>query len=203
MEPPSFVCKAIYDMHKRVRLAWHGPTETFALIQFMHETDVGRPGAESTAYEFWATTCRLREGRIISTVRIDRGPIFNRRGRTTPDWNWSGYHPIFIADLGEYHIDNYKVFGGGIIPIMRRWLAPLKKRLVESRVEAGRQLQSNAEDIAGEATDYLWSQANNSDAVSNTSATHVESAAETRAWERQKESAGELKDIHLKGAPSI
>jgi len=186
-------------MHKRVRLAWHGETETFALIQFMHETDVGKPGAESKAYEFWATTCRLREGNIISTVCIERGPIFNRYGGTTPDWPWSGYHAIFIADLGEYHITNYQVMGGGIIPIMRRWLQPLKKRLLDSRVEAGRQLQTNAEDIAHEATDYLWSKANTSDYVSDTSSTVVDNSMAMRTWEKQRENAAQLKDFHTRG----
>ena len=204
MEPPSFVCKALYNMHKKLRLAWHGPTETFALIQFMHETNVGRPGAESKLHEFWATTCRLREGNIISTVRVERGPIFNRHGRTTPDWPWMGYHPIFVADFGEFQIDNYKVFGGGIIPIIRRWLQPIQKRMLDSRREAGKQLQAKADNIAGEATDYLWSKANDSDAVSNTAATHADSAEATRAWERQKESAAQLKDHYMpKGVPGI
>lgn len=159
--PPTVLCKKLANLHPWLRLAWHGrerlgPDDLnpgdFAIIQLYHQKDAGTPSDPKSYFLHW------------QELPFGRGLIFNKHGGTRPDWDDLCRWPIYVADLGAFGITKEQVFSGEFLETIKYWLRPARVRLEENARQMGKDLKSKAADMAGEQTDFLWSQANNADA---------------------------------------
>jgi hypothetical protein len=191
--PPEAICQKLYTLHPYLRLAWHvrerqNPDEInpgdFAIIQLYHVKDAGTPDNPNTYLLHWA---EAGEG---------RGPIFNRKGGTRPDWPEDLRRPIYVARLGEYGITKDMVMSGEFLEIVKYWLRPSRVRLEENARAMGKELKSKAADIAGEQTDYLWYEANKSDA-DRIIMTREDGKEAMAVWAAQKKFSSKLEDYYL------
>lgn len=192
MYPPGAICRQLYSLHPQLRLAWDGrESETsdklnagsFALVQLYHVSDAGKRGDETTYFTFWNPP-----GHYM-------GPVFNKDGGGRRDWDPLFRVPIFVANLKDFDIPQEYVFDGRILDVVKEWLVPASRRFREAARQAGKNLVNDAEEIAREATDYLWHQANRSDATSVIQA-YKHSKEELKAWDRQRAAAAELKNYY-------
>jgi hypothetical protein len=175
MHAPSAICSALYRLNPSARLAWAGEARksegelnagSFALVQLYPAKTVGPIDAPYIPNELWYTTVRPDEHGQATIVKIDRGPIFNRYGGTTPDWDMLAFVPVYVARFKDYKMSNEAVQSGAILPLLQRWMQPLKKRVADSQEQAGRELKKKAREIGEEAGKRLWREALKSDATS-------------------------------------
>jgi hypothetical protein len=139
---------------------------SFAIVQLYHIKDVGDPD-EPVAYRTrWDIDFVADDFGDVGPKRVYRGPIFNRHGGTVPDWDPLFRKPVYVANLEDYGFSAEQVKSGEFLVTLKEWLTPIKRRIVESAREQGRVLQRATEDIADEATDFLWREAQKSDATS-------------------------------------
>lgn len=156
-------------------MAWAGrerahPDElnpgSFAVVQLYHISDFGRPDKPHTFREGWELTVKAKEYGEPEFEPVYRGPIFNRWGGAGRDWDPLFRVPVFVATLDESHshkdgtpISIGDVFSGSVLETIKWWLIPIKRRIVEMHREQGEELNREAEDVAREATDFLWKRA--------------------------------------------
>lgn len=169
MLAPRAICSALYRVNRSARIAWAGsPAKheddlnagSFALVQLFPVGLVGSLDEPVIPNELWHVTNKADEhGRAIR-VRIDRGPIFNRWGGTSPDWDPLFFVPVYVARFADYGIPNEAVTCGAFLPVIRRWMQPMKKRFEDSVERAGRELKRKAREIGREGGQRLWREAN-------------------------------------------
>lgn len=195
MHAPPSACRALYDLHKHLRLAWFGPGQCFAVVQLYHVRDAGTPDFPHTYREFWGTTMAMDEenGGFVP-VKADRGPIFNRQGGTTPDWDVLTRVPIFCMTLnGEYAypddspISTYDVFSKKFLIAIRHNLTDVRQRVTQQRKQHARAMENHAEALGSEMGDFLWREANKTGETRDTSVTREEAAAGQRQYEARKQ----------------
>lgn len=174
MHPPSWVCQTLHRIHPKLRLAWHGREKTeladinagsFALIQLFPSAIVGPLSDPNIFSELWEVSPRMVGGRM-QMVKVDRGPIFNRHGTTTRDYDPITEVPVYLIDLNGLGFDKYRVCNGDFLVYLPRWMTPAKKRMKESLEAKYKQQKSELKDVSGEAADFLWHQANKTGATS-------------------------------------
>jgi hypothetical protein len=191
--PPSAICEGLYKIHPWLRLAWHMRAKTdpdecnpgsFAVIQLYHRRDAGTPDDPKTYLLHWE---EAGEG---------RGPIFNRHGGTSPDWDILSRFPIYVANLSEFGITREQVFSGEFLNTIKYWLRPSRVRIEENAREMGKELKHKAAEIAGEQTDYLWSEANRADA-DRIIMPYSDSREQMAHWDAQREFGQKLEDYYL------
>ena len=175
MWAPNHVAMALYRLNPSARLAWAGePGKTedelnagsFALVQLYPIHQIGSLEEPLTPEELWHVTTRADEHGQPCRVRIDRGPIFNRHGGTRPDWDPIFFVPVFKVRFKDYHMSNESVQSGAILPLLRRWMTPIKKRVQDSQEAAGKELKRKAREIGEEGGKRLWKEAMNHDSTS-------------------------------------
>ena len=111
----------------------------FALIQLYHISDVGDLNDPSTFRTLWNVQPTLDENGDTRFEKIDRGPIFNKRGGTTRDWDPLFRVPIFVATLNEeFGVSVEDILTGRIVEHIKRWMRPIVQRVTESAVEQGK-----------------------------------------------------------------
>jgi len=155
MYVPSTVCKQLFRLHPQLRFAWMGRERQneedlnagdFAVVQLYHIKDAGTPDEPNTFYMHWPRGA---------------GPIYNRNGGSTRDWDPLFRMPILVARLGDFGISKEEVLSGAVISQLESWIDWEKnKRVVEHRRKMGRDMVSKFDDLAGEMTDYLWHEGN-------------------------------------------
>lgn len=171
MHPPAHICKALYDKNPNLRLAWKGsyngdPEQLnqgcFAVIRLSEHRAVGTPENPYTLNEFWYSTLKQTGPDIYMNVRTDKGPIFNRYGGTTPDWDMLQRTPVVVALLNKQAgLSTYDVFNGWVVKGSS--IAPTRERRREHALalqEQGRQLDSDSEACAREASKEMFFDAN-------------------------------------------
>lgn len=94
MEVPSWVCKKIAEIDPNCRLGYAGK---FALIKLYRCRDTERFAYQANEWK-------------------GRGPIFNKSGGRTPDWDLIERVPCNVADLSATII-----FNGDIIQTLKEW----------------------------------------------------------------------------------
>lgn len=136
MEPPSWVCRKVAEVHPQARLAWDGDLGKYGLIQLYSKRD-----ASATFREPWNS----------------RGPIFSKSGRPAPDWDLLSRIPIYLIELNWQDVHS-----GKIVQIVKRWVRPIAARIHESALEKGKATESKVQDMEGElaAKIYKEGQAN-------------------------------------------
>ena len=175
MYPPSHVCESLHALHLQLRLAWVGRPKKhelelnpgdFALIQLYHISDVGDLNDPSTFRTLWNVQPVLDEHGETQFERIDRGPIFNKHGGTSRDWDPLFRVPVFVATLNEeFGVSIEDILTGRIIERIKLWMRPIVQRVKESAVEQGKDLKRRASDIGHEVAKDVWKEAQKSDAA--------------------------------------
>lgn len=204
MHAPAQACRDLYRVHKWLRLAWLGRERrhadelnsgSFAIVQLMHNSDAGTPAVPLVFEEFWDTAWFLREGGF-AVEGVDRGPIFNRHGGTSRDWDPLFRTPVLIMTIDSAYklpdgspFDTYAVYNSKFIPGIQHFLTSRKKRLVKQRTGVMHDFERRVDDIGSDSADFLWREAQRPDAASNPSITIEEkrnamAVAEAR-WARR------------------
>ena len=174
MHPPLSVCRSLYALHPQLRLAWAGcePKSeselnpgSFALVQLYHLSDVGGTADPHTYRTLWDVEPVADMWGIAEMRRIDRGPIFNRRGGTRPDWDPLFRVPVFVATLDkEYGVSREDILSGRIVEILRNWMRPIQERIETCAAEKGRQLDRDVDAMGREIAKDVWREAQKPDA---------------------------------------
>lgn len=184
MHPPKYFCEQLYKVNDKLRCAWNGDQESFAIVQLYHIRNAGTPGNENTFYEFWNDP-------VTNTYN---GPIFDKHGGTTRDWDPLFYRPIHLATLTDFGYTNEDLCEANFINVVKGWLRPLKEVLKESREEQIKEFKQVREDLVEEATDFLWREANKPDAASVIMA-NKHAKEDMKVWEKQVQRSAEINDI--------
>jgi hypothetical protein len=165
MHAPTWLTKELVRRHPEYRLAWAGrPAEAdelnagdFALVQLYPISRVGSLTDPDIFEELWDVTTRADEYGRVLRVRANRGPIFNAKGGTRPDWDPLFRIPVYKFDFGEQGIDLYKFFGGGWLNTLSRALRG--KALLEAQdreaERKGKALIKKVDDQAAAGYQYL------------------------------------------------
>ena len=206
MHPPSWICRALYRVHPQLRLAWLGREKayedelnpgSFALVQLYHISDVKEFEDPTTFRLPWSADPVEGSDGTTRTKRVNRGPIFNREGGTRADWDSAFRVPIFVATLDSaYGMTIEDVLSGRFLSDVRRWMVPIERRVRESAIEAGRSLESKADDIAGQMSDHLAYEANKTDAATVIMANKHAKGDINKLEKRVERSHGELADYY-------
>ena len=186
MHPPSLVCQQLKRVHPHLRLAWVGRPKIcedevnpghFAVVQLFARRDVGTDENPKIFQELWHLTSRADNFGASERVRIERGPIFNSLGGTSPDWDPLFRVPVFAMEvtptyrypqLAPYEGETFctaDVFSGKIIGGIEWFLTPIKERINRQNRAFANAAVSESHELAGEMTDFLWSQANKADST--------------------------------------
>ena len=210
MHPPEFVCKSLFRINRNLRLAWHGrpkqqveidKDETncgdFALVQLFPAAVVGPLHDPNIFSELWEMSPRMVNGRV-EMVGIDRGPIFNKHGGTSRDWDPITQVPVYIINLGGLGFDKYRILSGEFLKFVPAWQSSARKRMKSSIESQYRAHKHELKELASEATDFLWKEANKTGATSPTVAWKHAKEDVTAMYEKQEhrklENAYALKD---------
>jgi hypothetical protein len=158
---PGHICRQLYELHPQLRIGWFGRKRrytgelnpgSFAVIQLYHIQDAGRPDEEHTYFTFWNPP-----GHYF-------GPIYNKDGGSRPDWDPVTRVPVCVANLEDFDIPLEDVLSGKFLLEVKEWMTPIRTRTVRSIKRRVKDLNDELEDIGGEAAEYLWRQAQRSDA---------------------------------------
>lgn len=169
MEAPVHVCKELAVLDPGFRLAWAGRPRReenelnpggFALVSLAKAQDIGEMSNPLVPNELWEVATRPDRWGKVDTVRIDRGPVFTKKGKPGRDWDPLFWVPVFVAKLEDYGLDNYAVQAGAIIPLVREWQTSLKKRVQDAADAKGRDLKRAKDDLTREAYKKLMYEAN-------------------------------------------
>jgi len=125
MQPPRHICRDLARIHPLLRLGWDGTADKFGLIMVTRSRL-----AKRTFYEYWR----------------GRGPVFSKTGRPRADWDALGQIPMYLID-----VDVEDVFSGRICRMAKQWMRPFAARYVESATQAGRDIESNIEEMGHDA----------------------------------------------------
>lgn len=145
MHPPAFVCKRLYELDPEIRLAWLGfrpryegelNAGTFCIVQLWKRDHFGTHERPQTPSESWYVRPGIDENGREELVRIDRGPVFNRKGGTRPDWNVLAHEVIYKMNLKDFGISTEDVVSGAVLGKIDRFYRPLKDRIEEDEREA-------------------------------------------------------------------
>jgi hypothetical protein len=171
MEAPAWLCKKVFEIAPYARLGWAGePSKDpnilnpggFAIIELARAHEVGSLDEPRIPQELWKVTTRAnRHGQAIR-CRIDRGPIFNRWGGTTPDYDALNYVPVFVGRPKDYGVSEHAFYHGAVIPMLRRWETKVKERVAEDRNEKAKIVKAQLDDVSRDGTERLWSMAQRS-----------------------------------------
>ena len=176
MYPPSSSCRALYRLHKNLRLCWVGPKKCFGIVQLYHLSDVGDIDDPDYCYkELWNITTRETSPGYYERVGVDRGAIFNRFGGTSYDYDPLMRIPVWVATLnkdyqyadGEPIRHPEDVYSDKFLLAVESWLAPIKDRLRHAAWKRGRDVVSHVEAMGEEMTDKIWHEGKRPDAATN------------------------------------
>ena len=172
MRPPRWVCRALYDLHPQLRLAWQGrppsrPGElnagSFAIVQLYHVRDAGNPDDPTTFRELWSTTIAPNEHGHAVRVRSDRGPLFNKNAETSPDWDPLQRVPVFVMTIDESYshpdgapLTTRDVYTGRFLEAIKASFGDIRDRVQRSKDAMAKDLSNRCEDMGREMADELW-----------------------------------------------
>ena len=142
MQAPTDAIEALERLHPQARLAWFpmhrqpGVDEInygeFALIELVDRSKRQQLG-DRFLYEEWTA------------------PLFGR------SYDSTRFVPVWLANFNKA-----EVFGGSFVVKVRRWMTNMKKRMVDSAKEKGREYESEVQDLAGELGEKMYSDAQKS-----------------------------------------
>jgi hypothetical protein len=193
MHPPSHICEALYRADPLLRLAWEGRPGFnegwFHLIklypsQFAWSLDKD----PVTVRMFWDLQEVMDEWGVVRLQKYYRGPLFDRKGGGSLDYDPLKYYPVSLASLNEsWGTTTYDVFSGRILT---RLLKPHqeKRKIKESAIEEGKELDAYAGDLAGDMIENMAFEGNKTGAasVSNLALKHAKEQVKSDARARKQ-----------------
>jgi hypothetical protein len=191
----SFACTQLSRLNPLARLAWAGrkrrtPDElnpgAYCLVQLYPMRIVASLEEPQINNELWYVTTRADRHKNPIRVRIDRGPIFNKTGGLVPDWDPLTWVPVFVARFSDYGLPDSSIPHGGFRDMVESWQTDAKERYMKSVRERGAELKDKVDNIAGDAADRLWSEANRGTQFSTSTTTREERVAAQAELENQK-----------------
>jgi hypothetical protein len=125
---------ALRELCPDARWAWygkpkHGESEELNRGQFALLQLYRRHEASGALYEQWG----------------DKGPIFGA------PFDRDRYEPLWLANFTPED-----VFALRFVPVVRRWMRPLRARLVESAQQRGLDYENEIKQLAGRIGDEMW-----------------------------------------------
>lgn len=173
MHAPEHICRAVARINPSYRIGWLGrPPEyagelnpgAFALVHLRPRQVAGtEENPLKTLKGHWDVRPVMNiYGQYEGVERVSRGPLFNARGGSRPDWDPMRVRPtivqVFDAGLDYSPRD---VYSGRFLLIVRAHADKLAKRLrYEDALRRGRDAETRMDDLSREMTDYLWYEAN-------------------------------------------
>jgi hypothetical protein len=195
VEAPAWLCERVFEIAPYARLAWAGevskdPKELnpggYAIVELARSSEVGSLDEPRIPQEIWHVTTRANNHGQVVRRRIDRGPIFNRRGGTSPDWDLLGLVPVFVARPKDYGLDDRAFYHGAVIPLLQRWTTSVKDRQRKDQEKRAKEVKQQLDDISRDGTERLWSMAQKSDATDIRTTTREERIKEHARLLRQR-----------------
>jgi len=175
MEAPPFVCRELARVAPNLRLAWAGTFSkdelnagSYALVELYPRSVYGPDSKPHIFQDSWAVATGWDKYGKTEMKRIDRGPVFNKKGGLKPDWDLLAQVPVYKVNLTELGVPNEAVHTTAFIKTVREWYRPFIKRYEESITQAQRTLEHQVQDISKEAFRRLWRDANKPDATGPT-----------------------------------
>ena len=203
MHAPAWVCRRLHDLHPQLRLAWAGREKkyegelnpgSFALVQLYHISDTGKSDDLTTYRMLWDTESYQGKDGEVRTRRVERGPVFNKSGGCSRDWDPAFRVPVFVATLDEdYDLTTREVLDGSFLTSVKRWMTSIERRMRESAREKGRTLASTIDDVGHTVAGDLMKDSQKSDAATVIMA-NKHAKPEMEKLERQAQARGSIED---------
>ena len=203
MHAPGWVCRRLHDLHPQLRLAWAGRGKkydgelnpgSFALVQLYHISDTGKTDDLTTYRMLWGSEAVRGEDGEVRTKRVERGPVYNKSGGCSPDWDPAFRVPVFVATLDEdYDLSTRDVLSGQFLTSIERWMTSIERRMRESAREKGRTLASTIDDVGHVVAGDLVKESNKSDAATVIMA-NKHAKPDVEKLEKQVEARGTIAD---------
>lgn len=207
MRPPKHICKALYEKNPQLRLAWRGNgnpgdlSDTdgsgvprggcFSLIRLIPSRAAGHRHDPETLREFWDCTMVSDVMGSYSTVRDDKGTLFNRTGGTSLDWDPLERVAIIALDFNSsYNFSSWDVFSGKAVKAIS--IIPLREAKREEAnvlLKKGRDMDAMIHDYSREASNQIFWQANkeNGGTAIGEYSLKEEAFTEWKGWMNRKE----------------
>lgn len=143
MYPPAHVCQALYNKFPDLRLAWHGTWRKFVLVRLSPKHMTKKHNALLLMFgTLWTQQDIINDHGQVETVAHSRGPVFNKNGVNSPDWD------LLTTDvIMQAKIDNEKdVFSGKIVHDLV-WETRDQQRRNQAKLEheKGKQLKAEVD----------------------------------------------------------
>lgn len=172
MHAPAHVCLELYRTHKWIRIAWMGRERrhdddlnrgSFVIVQLLHVKDAGPIWNPKTVKDMWDVETFQTQAGNWDLRPSWRGPIFNRFGGTTPDWDPLLRRPVMSVVCSPQHgLSTQAVFDGSIVTYVKNSMRSAREKLqdvVNARASKGRELDAKMKDLSSEMSDHLWFEA--------------------------------------------
>jgi len=118
------------------------------LYRVTKDARLGWDGASKTFALIQLYHTRDSERTFFGDFWRGRGPVFGH-----------SYDPLQKVPMLIAHVKPEEVFSGKVIPMVRRWLTPIKERTMASARKKGHEYQSQLNDLAEAGGDRLYWQA--------------------------------------------
>lgn len=169
MHPPAHICKALANLHPQLRLGWMGGERVkvdeqnvghFAVVQLYNVRDVGTYEDPRTIKQFWDVEDYVDwDDGELKFRRAYRGPLFNKTGGVTPDWDPLFRIPVIVCAVAPtFGFTTQDIYDGKFITKLKQWLRPAQERRRASKVAQETEAKAHKErvdNMAGSMLDYL------------------------------------------------
>lgn len=164
MEIPGWLCKKVYEIDQRLRLAWHGLPKLneadenpgfICVIQLAPRRKVGSFDDPVTYATLWDPA---------PWSPFYRGPIFSKSGRPSRDFDESQV-PLYVINLDEMYTKE-AIFTGRFLHSLTMKAKAWKDAEKQAKEQLLKAAKADVKDIAGGMTDHFWSLSNKTDSAS-------------------------------------
>lgn len=154
MHAPPWTCRDLYRFDPNLRLCWinhwteedGGRKGCFGVVHLRPKIEVGTPDFPKTLKTFWYDV-------------VGKGPLFNRKGGTRPDWSDSMIPMLSFSVTPLRGFTTRDVFNGGLLwRLHRDWTTheEERRRLLAIAKEKESLLQHTHDDLVEDMSSY-WS----------------------------------------------
>ena len=194
MHPPAWLCEGLYRVRPDLRLAWHGSKRkhkddlnagTFAIVRLAPVSEVGSLSNPRTYGALWDLAPQINDVGECEMLPHYKGPIFNRKGGTSRDWDPLFFVPMYSLNLEGQGITKSQIFAGAFLNGIEWGLNVMKARVAKANQAAYNDHKNEMQAIGNEAGKDLWKKANQSDA-STVLTTREERVEAMKGFEKKK-----------------
>ena len=133
MHPGPDAIMALKRLHPMARLGWFGKER---------KSEVELNPGEFALLELYP---KHEVPRRIYEPGRERGPVFGE------SWDHDRYEPLWLANFSPEDVQTLR-----FVPVVRRWMTPIHRRMYDSAKERGKAYQARIEDLAGTMGEKVW-----------------------------------------------